>query len=177
VLESRSDSWSLSVRGGGGHDLLTVSPVLELGGGSDGERAACGGSRPQGVAPIGLVNMMNGGGAVLAAELVAAGEGLQQRAVTVLQTRQSCRREPHSVVSCRCTQPAAESGAGLELRLDLRGCGRFLLYASRRPAAVQVGGQPAQGVEWDDSRCALWFTVPWQQTGEEGRLQAVVSFS
>lgn len=49
--------WRISARGGGGHDLLTVSPLLES--------AASGAT----VAALGLVNMLNVGGAVLAAEL------------------------------------------------------------------------------------------------------------
>ena len=57
MLAAQDDSWQLRVRGGGGHDLLTVSPLLES--------AACGVA----VAPIGLTNMMNAGGAVLRAEL------------------------------------------------------------------------------------------------------------
>lgn len=32
MLPADGASWRLCVRGGGGHDLLTVSPVLELGG-------------------------------------------------------------------------------------------------------------------------------------------------
>lgn len=70
----------------------------------------------------------------------------------------------------------AGSGADAELRLDLRGCGRFLLYASRRPAAVHLAGQPAHCLKWDSQRGALWFDVPWQQAHEGGPLQAVVSF-
>ena len=57
---AHGDSWRLTVRGGGGHDLLTISPVLESA------------DRQVAVAPIGLVTLMNSGGAVLSAEL--AGE-------------------------------------------------------------------------------------------------------
>lgn len=58
-MAARDDSWALSVPGGGGHDLLTVSPVLE----------ACLAGSQMGVAPIGLINMLNAGGAVLKAQL------------------------------------------------------------------------------------------------------------
>lgn len=71
VLEGRNDFWRLTVRGGGGHDLLTISPVLQSRafkrGGSS---RSCDATAGVAVAPIGLVNMMNAGGAVLAAEFV-----------------------------------------------------------------------------------------------------------
>lgn len=82
MLEWQDGSWRLSVRGSGGHDLLTLSPVLALGGS---EPAAHGSGRPLEVAPIGLVNMMNAGGAVLAAELAQAGRALPPLA-TALST-------------------------------------------------------------------------------------------
>ena len=86
---------------------------------------------------------------------------------------------PHSPATA-----AAEDGKNgscrAVLRLELRGCGRFLLYASRRPAAVQLHGQPAEAVEWQEQRGALWFGVPWQQDGAEagrgGRHTAMISF-
>lgn len=70
------DSWRLSVRGGGGHDLLTLSPLLEspssgVGGGVEGGGAEEGVA----VAPIGLTNLMNSGGAVLGAELAGGWVG------------------------------------------------------------------------------------------------------
>jgi len=45
--------------------------------------------------------------------------------------------------------------------MELRGAGRFLLYASQRPTEVLLDGQPAGGVEWEEQRKALWFNVPW----------------
>ncbi|PRW56188.1 raffinose synthase [Chlorella sorokiniana] len=110
--------WRRSVRGGGGHDLLTISPVLES--------EACGAA----AAPIGLCNMLNAGGAVLEAEMAEEGTNGTRRAT---------------------------------LRLTLRGAGLFLCYASRRPAAVLLDGAPAEGVEWDERRGALWFNVPWRE--------------
>ena len=67
------------------------------------------------------------------------------------------------------------------LRLKLRGCGRFLLYSSRRPAAVQLNGQPAEALEWQEQRGALRFGVPWQQEGAAagrggGRHTVLISF-
>lgn len=61
--------WELDLPGGGGHDLITLSPLLEAcisvtgGSGSGSKRLA--------LAPIGLVNMLNAGGAVLACTLGA----------------------------------------------------------------------------------------------------------
>lgn len=92
-----SEAWRLSVRGGGGHDLLVVSPVLTApascsaasgaaaaadsmatavqevaaaGAARSAEAAGAAGPAEVEAAPIGLVNMMNAGGAVLSAELV-----------------------------------------------------------------------------------------------------------
>lgn len=87
------------------------------------------------------------------------------------------------------TRPAHHLGAHAEggdkgaaatptLRLELRGCGRFLLYASCRPATVLLDGQPAEGVEWEEQSGAAWFDVPWrgdQESGAASRL-AVVRF-
>ncbi|KAL4457908.1 hypothetical protein ABPG75_012773 [Micractinium tetrahymenae] len=159
ILEGRDDFWRLSVRGGGGHDLITISPVLQSLGykpGSSGRSSGGHGTAAAGVAvaPIGLVNMMNAGGAVLAAELA---------------------------------EPEANGGhangsepAGPELRILLRGAGRFLLYASRPPAAVLLDGQPAGGVEWEERSGALFFAVPWREPepgeGAGGRRTVVVRF-
>lgn len=69
------------MRGGGGHDLLTISPVLQTScfkhGRGDGNPEE-GGAAAVGVAvaPIGLVNMMNAGGAVLGAELAGEAAGM-----------------------------------------------------------------------------------------------------
>ena len=61
LLSAVGESWRLAVRGGGGHDLLTLSPVLQAADSTGGSCVAA--------APIGLVNLLNCGGAVLAAEL------------------------------------------------------------------------------------------------------------
>lgn len=80
-------------------------------------------------------------------------------------------------------QPASSTtsnsspAAGPELRMQLRGAGRFLLYASRRPAAVLLDGQAAGSVEWEERSGALSFTLPWRNPGERGGgRQAAVRF-
>ena len=94
MLAEEDDSWQLSVRGGGGHDLLTVSPLLESG--------ACGVA----VAPIGLVSMMNAGGAVLSAELEGEREeGLRSRCLaggTACIGMQRAQRAWHQQQSAMC---------------------------------------------------------------------------
>lgn len=64
----------MAVAGGGGHDLITVSPVLE----------AAGGLR---VAPVRLVNMLNAGGAILEAAFQEEERDGRPRAVLSLRVR------------------------------------------------------------------------------------------
>jgi raffinose synthase len=64
------EEWEIELKGNGGFDLFVVSPVCEvLVPGKDGD----GGQNIQ-VAPIGLINMMNAGGAILSEELVGKSE-------------------------------------------------------------------------------------------------------
>lgn len=67
----------------------------------------------------------------------------------------------------RPAPPPTEEGANgtrrATLHLTLRGAGRFLAYASRRPAAVLLDGAPVEGLEWEERRCTLWFNVPWRE--------------
>ena len=79
-----------------------------------------------------------------------------------------------------CLLPPAEEGVNgshrASLRLQLRGAGRFLAYASRRPSAVLLDGAPAEGVEWEERRGALWFGVPWRTEVGSGPRAAVIVF-
>lgn len=74
--------------------------------------------------------------------------------------------------------PAEEGVNGsrrASLHLQLRGIGHFLAYASRRPSAVLLDDAPAEGVEWDERRGALWFGVPWRaEVGGGPRAAAVI---
>ncbi len=219
VLEGRDDFWRLTVRGGGGHDLLTISPVLQSrafkrGGSSRSSDATAGVA----VAPIGLVNMMNAGGAVLAVELVGEdlwngtcwmppgppGVSRDRRAGWQRQSpshglpslpriQGECAflgapadplpAEPEVNAAGTAKQSTANGSAlaaGPELRILLRGAGRFLLYASRSPAAVLLDGQPIGGMEWEERSGALFFAVPWREParGERpgGRRAVLVRF-
>ncbi|GAB4822550.1 hypothetical protein N2152v2_009596 [Parachlorella kessleri] len=57
----RTEAWELSVPGGGGHDLVTLAPITQLG--------------EVEVAPVGLVNMFNAGGAVREFAVKESGTG------------------------------------------------------------------------------------------------------
>lgn len=136
--------------------------------------------------------MMNAGGAVLGAEL----RGELAGCVDVEAAAAMCWVDPGpsrtpGPRSCRRTDsrqdsslPAralgAEGGANggrrVELRLRLRGAGRFLCHASRRPTALSLDGRPAEGVEWEEGRGALWFSVPWRADLGSGERAAVVAF-
>lgn len=82
--------------------------------------------------------------------------------------------------SKQSTANGSALAAGPELRILLRGAGRFLLYASRSPAAVLLDGQPTGGVEWEERSGALFFAVPWREParGEwpDGRRAVLVHF-
>lgn len=121
VVSSAGDVWEKELRGGGGHDVFVISPVFEL---QDGARAA----------PIGLVGMLNAGGAVLRAAVVAG---------------------------------------GASLALDVRGCGEFLVYASRRPEKVVVGGAAVE-FSYDEGQGAVVFTVP--PPVQEGAGEVLIKF-
>ena len=85
---------------------------------------ACCSGRP-GVAPIGLTNMLNTGGAVTSVEVGAS----------------------------------KAKDAALIARVQLRGSGTFLAWASARPKAVAVNGREGQ-FEWDGEQGAVRVQVP-----------------
>eukprot|EP00887_Chlorella_sp_A99_P001414 scaffold8.g1414.t1 len=119
-LLRRDDAFSLALAGAGGHDFLTLSPLLERGG--------CA------VAPLGLANMLNAGGAVLAASLEEAA------------AEEAAAAEAGAAAAARGAR-----GGGCVCRIAARGCGAFLLAASARPWAVEVDGRwLGEGeVAWD----------------------------
>lgn len=161
------------------------------------ESQACG----MEAAPIGLHNMLNAGGAVLAAELAGGcKDGLAggRQKWRHGQEAPNCTHKPSSSPSAvvrslpwspltqqqRSTHlallPPADEGTNgtrrATLHLTLRGTGRFLAYASRRPTAVLLDGAPAEGLEWEERRCALWFNVPWREDVGSGPRAAAIVF-
>lgn len=97
ALLGAHDSLSIAVQGGGGSDVVTMSPVADAGGVL--------------LAPIGLVGMLNAGGAVLSCSLSGghSDDGFE-------------------------VQPA-------RALLELRGTGTILCYASHKPCSVTVKGK------------------------------------
>ena len=83
---------------------------------------------------------------------------------------------PSPPASLPCAEVGENGGRRVELRLRLRGAGRFLAYASRRPTAVLLDGAPAEGVEWDERSGMLWFALPWRADVGSGARPAFVAF-
>lgn len=144
------------------------------------ESEACGVA----AAPIGLCNMLNAGGAVLAAELagkMGCGRGRARccggPACQLCATKQpSSGSTLPSFRPAPSTLPSEEDTQRASLRLTVRGAGRFLAFASRRPAAVLLDGAPAEGVDWEEGRGALWFSVPWREDVGSGPRAAAIVF-
>lgn len=90
----------------GGSDVVTLVPIQETGGVA--------------LAPIGLVSMLNPGGAVLSCRLEAGAD--------VAAADQGQEQEDDSI---RC-------------HLTLRGCGQVLIYASQPPFRLEVEGEAVE---------------------------------
>ena len=112
---------ALRVAGGGGHDVVTVAPVQEAAGVL--------------FAPIGLVDMLNAGGAVLASAFAPAEGGNN-----------------------------GGDGCAPVAALRVRGAGAFACYASHRPARVAVAGADAP-FEYDAAQGLLRFELPAEELG------------
>lgn len=103
--------------GKAGSDLVWISPLQQQAGIS--------------FAPLGLVEMFNGGGSV-----------------------QSYTMQP------RQQRPAAVAeGPAAVAAMQVRGCGRFLAYSSAKPKAVLLNLTP-HNFSWDEYTCRLEFEVP-----------------
>jgi raffinose synthase len=115
---------ALRVAGGGGHDVVTISPVQEAAGVL--------------FAPIGLVGMLNAGGAVLSSAFAPAegggGDG------------------------------DGGNGGVPVAALRVRGAGAFVAYASHRPTRVAVAGVDVP-FEYDAAQVLLRFELPAEELG------------
>ncbi len=83
------EGWVIEVAGGGGHDLVTLAPIIQCG---EAEAAA-----------LGLVNMMNAGGAVREFALQEEGAG-----TTVVPQYGTCRQD---VTAAGCLTGLCTKGA------------------------------------------------------------------
>lgn len=111
--------------GPGGSSLVTLAPVLASPAGGAGD--------PVGLAPIGLANMLNPGGALRGwGWTTGGGESV----------------------------PAGPRPAGPEARLRLRGEGTLLLWSSRPPCAVESDAGTGNEWEYDAGTGALTIPVP-----------------
>jgi len=122
--------------GKAGSDLVWITPLQQAAGIS--------------FAPLGLVEMFNGGGAVLSYSMLPG----QQRSPAAA---------------------AAASGGGpiAVAAMQVRGCGRFLAYSSAKPRAVLLNLTP-HNFSWDQYTCRLEFEVP--QHSEELKCEVEVLY-
>ena len=114
-----AEGLKVEVAPNGGCDIITISPVFSSP------------NDPAGVmfAPIGLVNMLNAGAAVLESEVKPA-----------------------------ATTTTTGAFGGVYARVVLRGSGQFLAYSSHRPVCVVNGGKKVE-FEYDAAAFALKFEV------------------
>jgi raffinose synthase len=117
-----------------GSDLVWISPLHCHNGAS--------------LAPLGLIEMFNGGGSVLSCS------------ITPGNTHNALGRAAASTYG----RVKGDDGLKAVATMQLRGCGRFLAYSSSRPARVLVNLTPRDFV-WDQFTKRLEFEVP--QLSEE----------
>lgn len=86
-------------------------------------------------APLGLVEMFNGGGAVQSYSMLPGHQRSAAAAATVV------------------------GGPAAVAAMQVRGCGRFLAYSSAKPKAVLLNLTP-HNFSWDQYTCRLEFEVP-----------------
>lgn len=109
--------------GKAGSDLVWVAPLQQSAGVS--------------FAPLGLVEMFNGGGAVLSASMLPG----------------------HQRTAAAAAAVSSGGGPAAVAALQVRGCGRFLAYSSARPKAVLLNLTP-HNFSWDEFTHRLEFEVP-----------------
>jgi hypothetical protein len=150
------NSGSVSVAlGPSGSDLVWVSPLQ-----------VC---ESVSFAPLGLIDMFNGGGAVTSFKLAPAHAHMQSAAAAangdaaaaagagVLSS--SSRGSSSSPVVAAAAAAGANGSPAAVAALQLRGCGRFLAYSSVRPSRVLLNLTPFN-FSWDEFTNRLEFEVP-----------------
>ncbi|KAI7843001.1 hypothetical protein COHA_003334 [Chlorella ohadii] len=152
VVARACEPLGVRLAGGGGSELLTIAACQVSAGRERGGVL---------VAPIGLTNMLNAGGAVLS----CGWEG----AVATSQQEGGASQESTTAAgpgAAPAEQIAAASGPPPPLRFGLtsRGPGRLLVYASAAPSAVEAAGGRVQ-FAYDEATGALSFDVPHGMAG------------
>ena len=137
---------------GGGSDVVTLAPLTRAG-------AVL-------FAPIGLVGMLNPGGAVLSYTVTGGGAwgGRDRaRAAALPPARRACCTRPEVprllLLVCGRAGDEAADGAPPAFAVRLKGSGEFLCYASHRPAGVSVDGASC-GFEYSGAGASLLVRVP-----------------
>jgi raffinose synthase len=144
------NSGSISVAlGPSGSDLVWVSPLRVCGAIS--------------FAPIGLVDMFNGGGAVTSCKLAPAHVHAQAAAAAanggVVSSSRGSSGSPVVAAAAAAGGAAAHGSPSAVAALQLKGCGRVLAYSSVRPSRVLLNLTP-HNFAWDEFTNRLEFEVP-----------------
>eukprot|EP00887_Chlorella_sp_A99_P002737 scaffold6.g2737.t1 len=151
-----------------GADIVCISPVATLAGVE--------------VAPVGATAMLNAGCAVRSCRLaLRGGGGAAGEAAVAAEDGWTTVGSGGSTGSTSAWSTMVDEDGGAAptepsasvcCEMQLRGCGPVLVFASRRPAAVVLGGQAA-AFEYDAGRRALTFELP---AGDELDVSCVICF-
>eukprot|EP00887_Chlorella_sp_A99_P005608 scaffold1.g5608.t1 len=118
---------------GASSNVVTLAPIVTVGG-----------KRSFDFAPIGLANMLNGGGAVVSARVAYAGEEQQEA-----QGQQAQQQDGANAAAAGGT--AAAPRRRLQVAMRVRGRGTLVCYCTRVPRSCNVDG----------------FEVPFRLVGEK----------
>ncbi|KIY95526.1 hypothetical protein MNEG_12438 [Monoraphidium neglectum] len=145
-----------------GSDMLWFSPVLRCG--------------DVALAPLGLVDMYNGGGAITSVELKSGGPAAAAAAAARRQppgggSEEVARRQE---AGGNGAAPALGSGGGpaVVASVGVRGCGRLLLYCSARPGHVWVNMAP-RDFTYEPYSGRLEVDVPQSSEGMAAELEVM----
>lgn len=148
-------------------DVVTVAPVLQItaGGASSAASSSRDGAGTVLCAVVGLVNMLNPGGAVSA---IQAGQQQQCLRSSDGSNNGGSGNDSGSWVMAAADQslPVAQAAGGLtgglqqaSLLVKVTGCGELLLYCTVAPDRVELDGEPV-GFSFDAVRHRLAVIVP-----------------